>query len=116
MRNKFTILFLSCFLSACSTLGIGSFEPLPPLNLPSPEVLSLEPVTFTLVHKDNSATVFAEMEANKQEPLLIGLTGTDYKNLAVNVSRLKAYILVLKKQLELYKGYYEPKENKESSR
>lgn len=107
--NKFFIMMLCVLLSSCSTMN-DTFSPYPekpPLNLSGPRYLTLEPVKFKVIHKNNSDKTFSEMEQNSEEPVVFALTGTDYKNLATNMQELKSYILIQRKIINLYKEYYE---------
>jgi hypothetical protein len=100
--------------AAISTLvGCSAFSPTPcveklPLAIPDPEVVSFEPIKVTIIHETNSAQIFAEMKKNKKEAVLYGLTGNDYKALAVNLAKVKDYLILLKKVVDDYRNYYEP--------
>lgn len=105
------LLLLVCCVTMCSCSVFGR-EHHPryikvPLNIPNPAAVKMRPVKFKVVHKDNAGAVFSDLEKKKQEPVLFGLTGTDYKNLATNIQALKAYIVAQRKVIELYREYYE---------
>lgn len=110
LMRSLLLLSLLC-LSSCTmmTSVVCKEEKKTPLNLLPPEPLEMESVRFKVVHKDNASSVMSKMEQEGQEPVLFGLTGLDYKNLAINIERLKAYILKQKKIIELQKRYYEGK-------
>lgn len=96
-------------LCSCSALN-DTFSPYPtkpPLNLSGPKALTLERIKFKVIHRDNADAKFSEMESRGEEPVVFALSGTDYKNLAVDMQELKAYILIQRKIINLYKEYYE---------
>jgi hypothetical protein len=104
---KKSLIFLSCFLSACSfTNPAPRCTTKPPLNIPDPAVMKFNPVTFKVVHKDNVQSVFSDMEKRKEEPVVFGLTGPQYKNLAINMQIIKSHILMQQKIIKQYKRYY----------
>lgn len=100
--------FFFLFLSSCAVFGgPTSIDTKPPLGLKDPAVMQLRPVNFIVVHKDNAEKVFSDLDQSGDDAVLFGLTGTDYKNLAVNTQQLKAYIKHQQKIIKLYREYYE---------
>lgn len=79
----------------------------PKLDLPLVEPLVLENIHFVVIHKDNAHLVFDKMQKEGKAPVLIGLSGTDYKNLSVNIQKIQNYLREQNKTLILYKEYYE---------
>lgn len=71
----------------------------------------MSPVQFKVIHKDNAEKIFNDMESKKQEPVLFGLSGSDYKGLVINMQELKSYILIQKEIIKKYKEYYEGTKN-----
>jgi hypothetical protein len=98
-------------LSACSTkvTSGGIIYNKPTLSLKDPQPLVMSPVQFRVIHKDNAEKIFTEMESKKQEPVLFGLSGSDYKSLAINMQELKSYIIIQQKIIKKYRDYYESK-------
>jgi hypothetical protein len=111
MKN---LLLLSLILlSACSssvTSG-GVLYNKPPLSIKDPSPIIMSPVNFKVIHKDNSEKIFSELESKKQEPVLFGLTGSDYKSLSINMQELKSHILLQREIIRKYKEYYEGTKN-----
>lgn len=79
----------------------------PSLAVPDPESLHMQPVTFTVVTKDSSAATFEEIEKQGIEPVMVCLTGTDYKALVENILLLQRYILLQRNIIKSYRDYYE---------
>jgi len=79
----------------------------PSLKLEAPKPLSLKGVKFVVITKDNAELIFKQLEENGEQPVLIALTGQNYKALAVNLEDIKNYIKTQKKIILLYKDYYE---------
>lgn len=103
------LLTLCCLLlCSCSTV-MNAFEPdpIPVLNLPTPKPIKMEKVKFKILHKDNVTEYFK----NIPEGVVFALTPQDYKNLAINMQRLKSYIKTQGKIIQLYKDYYEKNKN-----
>lgn len=99
---------LCCFLCSCSTVA-DMFEPdpLPTLNLPAPRPIKMEKVKFKVLTRDNIEEYFKSMDDDTRRAVVFALTGQDYKNLAINMQKLKAYIQEQAKIIKLYKEYYE---------
>ena len=79
----------------------------PKLEIEQPKPLKMGKVKFVVVTKENAEAVFKTMEKTGDQPVVFGLSGTDYKNLAVNTEAIKNHIILLNKILEAYKAYYE---------
>ena len=112
--KKLVILFL-LILNACSTkvTSGGILYTKPSLSLKEPAPMVMSPVQFKVIHKDNAEKIFSDLESKKEEPVLFGLTGSDYKSLAINMQELKSYILLQQQIIKKYKEYYEgPKNDK----
>lgn len=107
MQRLILIFLLLCF--GCTPRGPTPTLPKtkPNLNLPKLEPLKLDEVQFVIIHKNNANDVFSEMEKKGQRPLLIGLSAADYKNLSVNIKKIKNYLQEQQKVIILYGDYYE---------
>ena len=107
-------ILLAIILSSLTACGTTIFQPKPydklPLDLPNAPVLQLDKVEFTIIHKDNAEKVFAELEKAGLEPILFGLTGTDYKALATNTTKIRNFLILQQEILTKYREYYEPKQ------
>lgn len=106
--KKILFCLMIALLSGCGALRtIGVPLERVPLNLSEPTPLQLNEVEFIVIHKDNAAAAFAELEKSGVVPVVFALTGSDYKALAINVSDIKEYIVLQRKIIRLYKNYYE---------
>ena len=116
-RSQRSILFvlnlviLTTFLTSCSTI-----KPLEvfkteverrPLNLPLPEPAQLEQVRWIIINRENAEQVFADLEKQNIDPVLIGLTDEDYENFRKNYAQIRAYMIKQNKIIDAYKEYYE---------
>lgn len=110
---KFLILLLCLLMVACGSKKIST-TPIdrPNLNLPNPTPLTLNKVEFIIIHKDNANKVFKELQDAGLEPVIFGLTGTDYKSLAINVDDIKKFMILQREIIEAYRDYYESKETR----
>lgn len=106
---RFVIVLCLLFCSGCSTTFFSKPTERVPLALSDPQPMSLQDVTFTVVHKDNAEKVFQDLEQAGSEPVIFALSGPDYKALASNISQIMGYIKVQKRIIVLYREYYEPK-------
>lgn len=96
-------------LSACSSLSVKTDEvPRQKLELELPEPITVLPVEFVVITKENAAEVFAELERKKIQPVLFGLTGLSYKNLSLNIQDIMRFIRLQNEIIKLQKEYYEP--------
>jgi hypothetical protein len=103
-----TVLLLSgCAASVAPT----PIDTKPPLNLRPAEPLKMRPVKLHVIHMGIAEKKFEEIRKSGEKPVVFALTGTDYKNLAVNVQRLKAYIKTQQRIINAYKKYYEGTQN-----
>lgn len=106
--------FIAMCLCSCATKTRHEFV-MPervPLNTQSINPIKLEPVKFIIIHKDNADATFTKLQSEKVEPILFGLTGKDYKNLSINIEKLKSYIILQRSVIKKYKEYYEGKHDK----
>jgi hypothetical protein len=85
----------------------------PRLNLKAPDPVKLNKINWVVISPDNVDEVFSDMKEKKYDVVLFGLSDDDYKNLSMNVIKIRKFIIEQKKILTLYKMYYEPEEEKE---
>ncbi len=78
MEKILIIILITLFLSGCtgnkkiSLLTIE--EPRAPLNLESPNSLTLEDIRWIIITSDNAEEVFKKLEEQGYDPVLFGLT------------------------------------------
>lgn len=82
-----------------------------PLNLPNPDAIRLDDVKFKVIHKHNSDAYFENVDSSGKEPVVVALTMQDYKKMALNLAKMKAYIKGQQKIIKLYRKYYEESVN-----
>lgn len=83
----------------------------PPLNLRPADPVKMLPVRLHVIHMGIAEKKFEEIRNGGEKPVVFALTGTDYKNLAVNIQKLKTYIKTQQRIIEAYKRYYEGSTN-----
>jgi len=81
-----------------------------PLNLPDPKVAPMEKVEWTIITPDNQEKVFKKLREKGIEPVVFGLAGENYENLATNFSQIRGYMLKQRDIITEYKVYYEYEE------
>lgn len=108
---KYIMLVMCTLLCSCSAI-VPISTPLEktPLSLADADPMDLQDVSFLVIHKDNAAKTFADLEKKGIEPVVFALTGADYKALATNMAEIKSFLKLQKKILILYRDYYEPKQ------
>lgn len=104
------LLSFCIILSACSTTYTTPVDR-PKLDLPPPPAIKLTDIKFKVIHKHNADKYFTEVDSSGKEPVVVAITVQDYKKLAVNMVKLKAYIKAQQKIISLYKRYYESVKN-----
>lgn len=110
MKNIIIISIISIIILGCSTKQIEiKSEPVQrtKLNLQQPMPISLDKVEFTIITEDNQKQVFSELQKQNKDKVLYGLSEEDYKNLSLNISKIKGYIIEQKSIINSYKDYYE---------
>ena len=116
-----TSLLLSINLTGCASWNLfgssGSVKPVEiiskpiektPLNIAQPDPLSLDPIEWSIITKDNADEVFAKLEANKDSVVLFGLTSDGYQQLSMTIAEMRTLIATQRQILIKYKEYYEP--------
>ena len=91
------LVLLLVMSSGCAPQKIIT-EPIekPRLSLQDPDPLALSDVTFVVVTRQNAESVFKDLEAKGLKPVLVALSGTDYKLLAINMADLEKFIVLEK--------------------
>lgn len=86
-----------------------------PLNLPDPVVPKLEKVDWIVITEENYKEVFDALRKAKKDVVLFGLTDDGYEVLAVNLAKVRKYLVLHKDVLAKYRDYYEKKKAEEAS-
>lgn len=114
MFRKIAIISFLLFSVGCSAIKPVEVVSKPidrvPLTVYDPQRLKLEPVEFVIITRENAEEVFNELEEKGLYPVLFGLSGKDYKALAVNVDEIKNFMILQKEIIDAYRNYYEKKE------
>lgn len=100
------MLLSSCGLSNISPIQITS-RPAerPPLTLPPVDTLTMRPVEWVIVNKDNVDEVFAQLEASGQNLALFALTDEGYENLGLNFSDIRQLVQQQRAIIVAYDNY-----------
>lgn len=77
------------------------------LNLQEPQPIETRPIKWFVITPENANEIFTEMDKQKYDLVLFGLTDSGYENLSMNMAELRAYILKQRAVLKAYKDYYE---------
>ena len=64
----------------------------PQLILPPADQLNLQDVEWIVINQENAEEVFAQLQADKKDPALIGLSDEGYEILSLNYSDIMTYI------------------------
>jgi|TARA_R110000803_G_scaffold3394_3_gene11486 hypothetical protein len=113
------VVLLSIVLAGCS--GVKKLDIFTnavekqPLNLPKPTPLQMEQIKWIIITSANAEEVFKKLEAAGIDPVLYGLTDTDYELIAKNFANIRNKLKESNDILDRYKKYYEadlqPKES-----
>jgi len=104
-------------ISACSTNDIGPESRIEirevPIDRPAPIVpvvdqVQARDVKWIVITQENYQEVFAQIQSTGSEPVLIGLTTSEYENLSLNISDLRALI----QQQNIVIGIYQQSYNR----
>lgn len=63
-----------------------------------------------MITPETSNDVFEKMEDNKYDLVLFGLTDNAYKNISVNLIKIRNYIIEQNSIIRAYQNYYEQEE------
>lgn len=78
-----------------------------PLALAMPAPLSVKPVEWTVINKENAEKIFKELESKGQQPVLIALTPNGYEQLSISFAEIRNLISTQRNIIIKYKDYYE---------
>ena len=108
------VLGFGLVLMLLSSCGIPTINPIqitsapaerPSLTLPPVDTLSMRPVEWTIVTRDNVEEVFAELEARGQNLALFALTADGYENLGLNFSDIRQLVQQQRAIIVAYENY-----------
>lgn len=101
-------------ISACSGSAINPITQIrstpidrPKLILPEVTTLTSHPVEWKVITPQNIDSVFAEMSAANQTPVLFAVTNNGYQNISFNLSEISRLIKEQSAIILAYKNYYE---------
>lgn len=77
----------------------------PKLILPKVDELSLRPVTWIVINKDNYEDVFAKLEAAGEPVALFALSEKGYENLSLNFSDIRQLVQQQQAIIVAYEKY-----------
>ena len=68
----------------------------------------MDELKFIIIHSENAEEVFAKMQEQGKDPVLFGLSDTDYETLSKNFAQIRAYMIMQQRIIDQYRDYYEP--------
>ena len=105
------VVLLSIVLAGCSSIKkldiFTNAVEKQPLNLPKPTPLQMEQIKWIIITSANAPEVFKKLEAAGIDPVLYGLTDTDYELIAKNFANIRNKLKESNDILDRYKKYYE---------
>lgn len=112
MNAKVILVLISILILGCAKKPepinvIQTPEPRTVLNLQEPPTLILNSVKFKVITPNNQEKVFDDLKQEGTDEILFGLTDDNYKNLALNIAKIKAYLIEQQTIINSYKKYYE---------
>ena len=108
-----SIIFLAGVLSisGCSSikqLDIFTMEvERQPLDLDKPTIQQLEELKWLIITSENADEVFKKMKEQGLDPVVFGLSDTDFQLLSKNFAQIRAHMMKLNVMIDEYKNYYE---------
>ena len=115
MYRIITISIVLLFLTSCSSIKKIEtfFTPVErePLLLADPMLEKLEPMKWIIITSENAEEVFAKLEEQGIDPVLFGLTDSEYQLVAKNFAQIRQKLQETNNLLEEYKKYYEDSGN-----
>ena len=120
MKNIIIASVLSLTLTGCAGFGWKSPEPVvikkeevsrTPLNIPDPAPIKPSIPNWILITPANAEKIWQQLRGNKTDLVLFALTDDGYEALAVDTAETRNYIAKIRRILEEYRNYYEPKKN-----
>ena len=98
-------------LSGCSSikkLDIFTMEvERQPLDLDKPTIQQLEELKWIIITSENADEVFKKMKEQGLDPVVFGLSDTDFQLLSKNFAQIRAHMMKLNVMIDEYKNYYE---------
>ena len=98
-------------LSGCSSikkLDIFTMEvERTPLDLDKPTIQQLEELKWIIITSENADEVFKKMKEQGLDPVVFGLSDTDFQLLSKNFAQIRAHMMKLNVMIDEYKNYYE---------
>jgi hypothetical protein len=79
----------------------------PPLELPTPEPVTSQPVEWHVITLKNLEEKLKELRNPQGEVVIFALTPEGYQSLSMNAAELRRYIQSLRVYVEQQKKYYE---------
>lgn len=114
MNAKILLISLTCVvLSGCASTLNDVFQisttPVQKTNLDlhSPSPVVAKPVKWVVITPENADKVFEELRKSKASLALFAVTDDYYKNLSLNFSEMRSFIIQQQKVLDEYRKYYE---------
>ena len=120
MKKIIAAALLTSTLTGCASFGWNSVEPVKikkeevsrtPLNIPDPAPIKPTVPNWIVITPANAEKVWQQLRGNKSDLVLFALTDDGYEALAVDTAETRNYIAKIRKILEEYRNYYEPKKN-----
>jgi hypothetical protein len=84
-----------------------------PLSIALPDPLSIKPIKWVIVTKENAEAILMQIEATGSDPVVFGLTDDGYQQLSITVGEMRNLIAQYREILLKYQEYYEPKITKD---
>jgi hypothetical protein len=120
-----TSLLLLTNLTGCASLDFFSKEDVKPIEVISkpiektplaiqlPDPISVKPIKWAIVTKENAEAILTQIEATGSDPVVFGLTDDGYQQLSLTVGEMRNLIAQYREILIKYQEYYEPQGSKE---
>lgn len=77
------------------------------LDLKIPNPVSLKDIEWFIVHSDNVEEIWKRLETKEKDIVLFGLSDDSYKDLSINLAKLRNLINTQRIVILQYKKYYE---------
>jgi len=72
----------------------------------------LEPMKWIIITSENAQEVFAKLEEQGIDPVLFGLTDSEYQLVAKNFAQIRHNLKTKSEIIKAYKDYYEKDKDK----
>tara|TARA_B100001057_G_C22306527_1_gene740345 strand:+ start:155 stop:526 length:372 start_codon:yes stop_codon:yes gene_type:complete len=116
MYRIITISVVLLFLTSCSSIKKIEtfFTPVErePLSLADPILEKLEPMKWIIITSENAQEVFAKLEEQGIDPVLFGLTDSEYQLVAKNFAQIRHNLKTKSEIIKAYQDYYEKNKDK----